>query len=293
MPILELSQNVALSFFLVPHLRPSQVLVVSFLLGTWWSWHTTICPFTWLSWHDATGTFIVLNVETQVINSNVILQYKCIIVPYDVTEKLFMLVYQPWWCWAAVTSSEKHWWRNGLTLLGDQYHTQVNIYKYIYIKQIHIYIYIYKYMCVCLRWYCVRWRALHLSGGLYRGVEGTSSSGPRSFAALLPPIFARSDRETGAASATGKRQRKYILCNSVDTRNMTIIMYKEWQKCKEQINQKGGFSVTILQVLMDYQERAVDLAEDFTVAASNVITTLAFGKEVYLWFHSLVHALGK
>ncbi|XP_008321705.1 steroid 21-hydroxylase [Cynoglossus semilaevis] len=33
------------------------------------------------------------------------------------------------------------------------------------------------------------------------------------------------------------------------------------------------------QVLMDYQERAVDLAEDFTVAASNVITTLAFGKE--------------
>lgn len=227
------------------------------------------------------------------INSNVILQYKCIIVPYDVTEKLFMLVYQPWWCWAAVTSSEKHWWRNGLTLLGDQYHTQVNIYKYIYIKQIHIYIYIYKYMCVCLRWYCVRWRALHLSGGLYRGVEGTSSSGPRSFAALLPPIFARSDRETGAASATGKRQRKYILCNSVDTRNMTIIMYKEWQKCKEQINQKGGFSVTILQVLMDYQERAVDLAEDFTVAASNVITTLAFGKEVYLWFHSLVHALGK
>ncbi|KAM6910066.1 steroid 21-hydroxylase [Xenentodon cancila] len=33
------------------------------------------------------------------------------------------------------------------------------------------------------------------------------------------------------------------------------------------------------KVLMDYQGRAVDLAEDFTVAASNVITTLAFGKE--------------
>ncbi|XP_035988406.1 steroid 21-hydroxylase [Fundulus heteroclitus] len=33
------------------------------------------------------------------------------------------------------------------------------------------------------------------------------------------------------------------------------------------------------KVLMDYQERAVDLSEDFTVAASNVITTLAFGKE--------------
>lgn len=31
---------------------------------------------------------------------------------------------------------------------------------------------------------------------------------------------------------------------------------------------------------MDYQGRAVDLSEDFTVAASNVITTLAFGKEV-------------
>lgn len=31
---------------------------------------------------------------------------------------------------------------------------------------------------------------------------------------------------------------------------------------------------------MDYQGKAVDLSEDFTVAASNVITTLAFGKEV-------------
>ncbi|XP_071372207.1 steroid 21-hydroxylase [Centroberyx affinis] len=33
------------------------------------------------------------------------------------------------------------------------------------------------------------------------------------------------------------------------------------------------------QVLMGYQGSAVDLSEDFTVAASNVITTLAFGKE--------------
>ncbi|XP_047454983.1 steroid 21-hydroxylase [Mugil cephalus] len=33
------------------------------------------------------------------------------------------------------------------------------------------------------------------------------------------------------------------------------------------------------KVLMDYKGNAVDLSEDFTVAASNVITTLAFGKE--------------
>ncbi|XP_029307968.1 steroid 21-hydroxylase [Cottoperca gobio] len=33
------------------------------------------------------------------------------------------------------------------------------------------------------------------------------------------------------------------------------------------------------EVLIDYQGSAVDLSEDFTVAASNVITTLAFGKE--------------
>ncbi|XP_042346722.1 steroid 21-hydroxylase [Plectropomus leopardus] len=33
------------------------------------------------------------------------------------------------------------------------------------------------------------------------------------------------------------------------------------------------------EVLMDYRGSAVDLSEDFTVAASNVITTLAFGKE--------------
>uniref|UniRef100_A0A3Q3VL24 Steroid 21-hydroxylase n=1 Tax=Mola mola TaxID=94237 RepID=A0A3Q3VL24_MOLML len=33
------------------------------------------------------------------------------------------------------------------------------------------------------------------------------------------------------------------------------------------------------KVLMDYQGRAADLLEDFTLAASNVITTLVFGKE--------------
>ncbi|XP_036452401.1 LOW QUALITY PROTEIN: steroid 21-hydroxylase [Colossoma macropomum] len=32
------------------------------------------------------------------------------------------------------------------------------------------------------------------------------------------------------------------------------------------------------QVLLDYREKPVDLSEDFTVAASNIITTLAFGK---------------
>ncbi|XP_061809004.1 steroid 21-hydroxylase isoform X2 [Nerophis lumbriciformis] len=35
----------------------------------------------------------------------------------------------------------------------------------------------------------------------------------------------------------------------------------------------------LCKVLMDYQGSAVDLSEDFTVAASNVITTLTFGKE--------------
>ncbi|XP_059194719.1 steroid 21-hydroxylase [Centropristis striata] len=38
-------------------------------------------------------------------------------------------------------------------------------------------------------------------------------------------------------------------------------------------------ALRLREVLMDYQGRAVDLSEDFTVAASNVITTLAFGKE--------------
>uniref|UniRef100_A0A8C5G0C9 Steroid 21-hydroxylase n=1 Tax=Gouania willdenowi TaxID=441366 RepID=A0A8C5G0C9_GOUWI len=38
-------------------------------------------------------------------------------------------------------------------------------------------------------------------------------------------------------------------------------------------------ALNLRKVLMDYHGRAVDLSEDFTVAASNVITTLAFGKE--------------
>lgn len=35
---------------------------------------------------------------------------------------------------------------------------------------------------------------------------------------------------------------------------------------------------------MGYKGHAVDLSEDFTVAASNVITTLAFGIEVSILF---------
>ena len=38
---------------------------------------------------------------------------------------------------------------------------------------------------------------------------------------------------------------------------------------------------------MDYQGSAMDLSEDFTVAASNVITTLAFGKEVSVFLPQL------
>lgn len=38
---------------------------------------------------------------------------------------------------------------------------------------------------------------------------------------------------------------------------------------------------------MDYRGIAVDLSEDFTVAASNVITTLAFGKEVSIFPQTL------
>lgn len=38
--------------------------------------------------------------------------------------------------------------------------------------------------------------------------------------------------------------------------------------------------VVSIQVLRDYNEKAVDLSEDFTVAASNVITTLTLGKSV-------------
>ncbi|XP_008294729.1 steroid 21-hydroxylase isoform X2 [Stegastes partitus] len=38
-------------------------------------------------------------------------------------------------------------------------------------------------------------------------------------------------------------------------------------------------ALKLRKVLMDYRGSAVDLSEDFTVAASNVITTLAFGEE--------------
>ncbi|KAK6327028.1 hypothetical protein J4Q44_G00026730 [Coregonus suidteri] len=53
------------------------------------------------------------------------------------------------------------------------------------------------------------------------------------------------------------------------------------QRCSQQslhgVIQKQALHLR--QVLLDYNGRAVDLSEDFTVAASNVITTLAFGKE--------------
>uniref|UniRef100_A0A4W5JWY7 Steroid 21-hydroxylase n=1 Tax=Hucho hucho TaxID=62062 RepID=A0A4W5JWY7_9TELE len=53
------------------------------------------------------------------------------------------------------------------------------------------------------------------------------------------------------------------------------------QRCSQQslhgVIQKQALHLR--QVLLDYNGRAADLSEDFTVAASNVITTLAFGKE--------------
>ncbi|KAG5856597.1 hypothetical protein ANANG_G00009600 [Anguilla anguilla] len=48
-------------------------------------------------------------------------------------------------------------------------------------------------------------------------------------------------------------------------------------QCLHAVIQKQALSLR--QVLMDYNETPVDLSEDFTVAASNVITTLVFGKE--------------
>uniref|UniRef100_A0A8C7K0Q4 Steroid 21-hydroxylase n=1 Tax=Oncorhynchus kisutch TaxID=8019 RepID=A0A8C7K0Q4_ONCKI len=53
------------------------------------------------------------------------------------------------------------------------------------------------------------------------------------------------------------------------------------QRCSQQslhgVIQKQALHLR--QVLLDYNGRAADLSEDFTVAASNIITTLAFGKE--------------
>nr|BAC76051.1 cytochrome P450 21-hydroxylase [Anguilla japonica] len=48
-------------------------------------------------------------------------------------------------------------------------------------------------------------------------------------------------------------------------------------QCLHAVIQKQALGLR--QVLMDYNETPVDLSEDFTVAASNVITTLVFGKE--------------
>ncbi|XP_062322149.1 steroid 21-hydroxylase [Osmerus eperlanus] len=61
------------------------------------------------------------------------------------------------------------------------------------------------------------------------------------------------------------------------------------QRCTQQslhgVIQKQALHLR--QVLLDYQGQAVDLSEDFTVAASNVITTLAFGREYEKSSHEL------
>ncbi|KAJ8004752.1 hypothetical protein DPEC_G00139550 [Dallia pectoralis] len=54
-------------------------------------------------------------------------------------------------------------------------------------------------------------------------------------------------------------------------------LQRSCQESLEGVIQKQALHLR--QVLRDYNGRAVDLSEDFTVAASNVITTLAFGKE--------------
>ncbi|XP_049439776.1 steroid 21-hydroxylase [Epinephelus fuscoguttatus] len=59
------------------------------------------------------------------------------------------------------------------------------------------------------------------------------------------------------------------------------LVHSALQRCCHQSLQEviERQALHLRQVLMDYQGDAVDLSEDFTVAASNVITTLAFGKE--------------
>ncbi|XP_034145061.1 steroid 21-hydroxylase [Esox lucius] len=54
-------------------------------------------------------------------------------------------------------------------------------------------------------------------------------------------------------------------------------LQRSCQESLEGVIQKQALHLR--QVLLDYNGRAVDLSEDFTVAASNVITTLAFGKQ--------------
>lgn len=84
-----------------------------------------------------------------------------------------------------------------------------------------------------------------------------------------------------------------------------LCIWERYRKTKQQFKrnpQSGVFSVSphhliknlfIAQVLLDYHMKPVDLSEDFTVAASNVITTLAFGKEVRsLFFLTVYFELG-
>ncbi|XP_076594009.1 steroid 21-hydroxylase [Chaetodon auriga] len=59
------------------------------------------------------------------------------------------------------------------------------------------------------------------------------------------------------------------------------VVHSALQRCCQQSlhNVIEKQALHLRKVLMDYQGSAVDLSEDFTVAASNVITTLAFGKQ--------------
>ncbi|XP_076016768.1 steroid 21-hydroxylase [Genypterus blacodes] len=59
------------------------------------------------------------------------------------------------------------------------------------------------------------------------------------------------------------------------------LVHSALQRCSKQSlhNVIEREALHLRQILLGYQGTAVDLAEDFTVAASNVITTLSFGKE--------------
>nr|XP_019948360.1 PREDICTED: steroid 21-hydroxylase-like isoform X2 [Paralichthys olivaceus] len=59
------------------------------------------------------------------------------------------------------------------------------------------------------------------------------------------------------------------------------LVHSTLQRCCQQSlhNVIERQALFLRKVLMDYQGSAVDLSEDFSMAASNVITTLAFGKE--------------
>ncbi|XP_045553308.1 steroid 21-hydroxylase isoform X3 [Salmo salar] len=59
-------------------------------------------------------------------------------------------------------------------------------------------------------------------------------------------------------------QKQALQLRQVEMKHMTVL---------------NLFSLSHYGVLLDYNGRAADLSGDFTVAASNVITTLAFGKE--------------